>query len=80
MFTQKEWYSTTYVYKVGYSGIDLNSKAPMKDLFRKRSSGRYPRAYPSGVDAAAYIPHKEYIFLFRGMNKMTKDIYFSLDV
>ena len=67
VFTQANWYSPVYVYKVNkYRGLLKDSKQPISSLFKKKSPGRYPRAYPHGVDAAAYVPHKGYVFLFRG--------------
>ncbi|XP_045167414.2 stromelysin-1-like [Mercenaria mercenaria] len=56
----------TFVYKVTRDGLQPTSRKPIEDMFIKTGSRRYPRAHPYRVDAAAYIPHKRYIFLFSG--------------
>lgn len=62
-----DWQTKTFVYKIdSYRGIDGN-RIPIDQMFGRRDSRvRYPRAYPYRVDAAAYIPHKKYVFLFSG--------------
>lgn len=56
----------TFVYKVGTTGLDVNSRKPIKEMFVKSSTEFFPRAYPYRVDAATYVPGQSKIFLFSG--------------
>lgn len=69
VFTREKvstWRTKTFVYKVTRYGIQKDSKKPIEDMFVKTGSGRFPRAHPYRVDAAAYIPDRRHIFLFSG--------------
>jgi len=51
-----------FVYKVNYAGL-TSSRQEISELFISRSSRR---AYPIRVDAATYVPNRNYVFLFQG--------------
>lgn len=61
-----QWRIKMFVYKVTWYGLQKNSRKPIEDMFVKTGSGRFPRAHPYRVDAAAYIPDRRHIFLFSG--------------